>query len=168
MKRIIFDTSVYGELIKETNIANAILRLVPEKYVIYGTKIIRNELRDIAKEAKIEGKSKRNLLLQLYDSFVRQDHHDLDSTALIEIIAIEFYKKYKANGGSKSLQEMINDLRIVACASFYNLDIVVSNDEKSMLAEHALPAYATVCKEFNLHTPEFLSYRKFKETITHG
>jgi len=168
MKRIIFDTSVYGELIKEANIANAIIELVPAKYVIYGTKIIRNELRDIAKEARIEGMSKRNLLLQLYDSFVRQDHHDLDATALIEIIASEFYKKYRANGGSKSLQEMINDLRIVACASFYSLDIVVPNDEKSMLSEHALPAYTAVCKEFSLHVPVFIPYRKFKETITHG
>ena len=167
MKKVMLDTSVYGELIKEVNIANAIIALVPEKYVIYGTKIIRNELRDIAKEARIEGRSKRNLLLQLYDSFVRRDHHDLDATALTEIIASEFYKKYRENGGSKSLQDKINDLRIVACASFYNLDIVVSNDEKSMLSEHALPSYAAVCKEFSLHVPEFIPYRKFKEMIAH-
>jgi rRNA-processing protein FCF1 len=140
MEKVMLDTSVYGELIKEVSIANAIIALVPKKYVIYGTKIIRSELRDIAKEARIEGRSKRNLLLQLYDSFVRQDH----------------------------LQNMINDLRIVACASFHNLDIVVSNDEKSMLSEDALPAYAAVCKEFRLRVPKFILYRKFKEMITHG
>lgn len=85
-----------------------------------------------------------------------------------EIIASEFYKRYRNNGGSKSLKNMINDLRIVACASFYNLDIVVSNDEKSMLSPEAIKAYGNICKEFSLHTPEFIPYRKFKEMITRG
>ena len=152
MKRIILDTSVYGELIKEADVVSTLARLVPA---------------DIAKEARIEGRSKRNLLLHVYDSFIKKDHHDLDVIPLIEIIASEFYKKYRDDGGAKSLKEMINDLRIVACAAFYNLDIVVSNDEKSMLSEHALAAYRIVCKEFSLHIPEFIPYRKFKEMIIH-
>mgnify|MGYP001580852299 CR=1 FL=1 len=167
MKRIILDTSVYGELIKEADVVSTLARLVPADYVVYGTRIIRNELRDIAKEARIEGKSKRNLLLRVYDSLVKKDHHDLDIIPLIEIIASEFYKKYREDGGAKSLKEMINDLRIVACAAFYNLDVVVSNDEKSMLSEHALAAYRKVCKEFSLHIPEFIPYRKFREMIIH-
>lgn len=167
MKRVILDTSVYGELIKETEVAEALVRMVPINYVVYGTKIIRNELRDLSKDAKLEGKSKRSLLLRAYDTLVRKERHNLEITTMIEIIASEFYKQYRINGGSKSLKDMINDLRIVACASFYSLDIVVSNDEKSMLSPKAIKAYRSVCKEFRLHTPEFITYRKFKEMITH-
>jgi len=168
MKRVILDTSVYGELIKETEVAEALVRVVPTQYVIYGTGIIRDELRDIAKDAKFGGKSKRNLLLRAYDTLVRKDHHNLDTTTLIEIIASEFYKQYRSNGGSKSLKEMINDLIITACAAFYNLDIVVSNDKRSMMSSEAVKAYNTVCKNFSLHAPEFILYRKFKEMIIHG
>src|SRR3989338_1011213 len=168
MKRIILDTSVYGELINETEVADTLRKLVPSAYVIKKTKIIRDELRDISKEAQMEGKSKRNMILQLYDSFVKKDHHDLDATTLIEIIASEFYRQYRKNGGSKSLKEMITDLRIVSIASFYSLDIVVSNDQKSMLSEPAITAYGNVCREFSLSIPEFIIYRNFKEMVIHG
>lgn len=168
MKRVLLDTSVYGELVMETDVAEALVKLVPDKYVVYGTRIIRNELRDISKEAKLEGKSKRNLLLRLYDSFVKKEHHDLAIQPIIEIISSEFYRKYRACGGSKGLREMMNDLRIVACASFNSLDIVVSNDERSMLSKEALRAYSVVCKEFGITLPDFVPYRKFREALIHG
>lgn len=167
MKRVILDTSVYGEMIKEAEVVDKLVSMVPSNYVLYGTKIIRNELRDLSKEAKFEGKNKRNLLLSLYDTLIKMDHHNLDLSSLIEIIASEFYKKYRTNGGSRSLKDMINDFRIVACAAFYDLDIVVSHDEKSMLVNESIKAYNTVCEEFNLNIPDFIPYRKFKEMISH-
>lgn len=167
MKRVLLDTSVYGELVIDVQTSDALLSLVPIKYVIYGVRIIRNELRDISKEAKVEGKSKRNLLLQLYDSFVKKENHNLDMEPIVEVIAGEFYKKYRSNGGSKSLHDMITDLRIVACASFHNLDVVVSKDTKSMLSPEAIEAYKKICNDFGLHVPEFIPYAVFKETITH-
>lgn len=167
MKRVILDTSVYGELIKETNVVDKLVSLVPSHYVLYGTRVIRGELRDLSNDARFEGKGKRNLLLSLYDTLIKMDHHDLDVSSLIEIIATEFYKKYRVNGGSRSLKDMINDFRIVACASFYGLDIVVSHDEKSMLVKESIKAYNTVSEEFNLNVPDFIPYRKFKEMITH-
>ncbi|MEK6887386.1 MAG: hypothetical protein AABX14_00400 [Candidatus Aenigmatarchaeota archaeon] len=166
MKRVILDTSVYGELIKETDVVDKLVSIVPSNYVLYGTKIIRDELRDLSKDARFEGRGKRNLLLSLYDTLIKMDHHNLDVSSLIEIIASEFYKKYRANGGSRSLRDMINDFRIVACASFYGLDIVVSHDEKSMLAKESVKAYNVVCEEFNLTIPNFMPYRKFKEMIS--
>lgn len=168
MKRIILDTSVYGELIKDADIADKLVKLVPAKYVIYGTKFIRDELRDTSKAARVEGKSKRNLLLRIYDTLVKKDHHDLDPTPIIDVIASEFYRQYRKNGGSKSLKEMITDLRIVAVGAFYSLDIVVSNDEKSMLSDAAIAAYKEVCAEFSLEVPDFLTYRRFKEMVIHG
>jgi len=53
MKRVILDTSVYGELIKETSIVDVLVKIVPAQYVLYGTNIIRNELRDLSKEARL-------------------------------------------------------------------------------------------------------------------
>lgn len=166
MKRVILDTSVYGEMIKETKIVDRLVRMVPSNYVLYGTKIIRDELRDLSKEAKFEGKNKRNLLLSLYDTLIKMDHHNLDVSSLIEIIASEFYKKYRSNGGSRALKDMINDFRIVACAAFHGLDVVVSHDEKSMLAKESIEAYSAVCEEFKLDAPDFIPYRKFKEMIS--
>jgi len=46
--------------------------------------------------------------------------------------------------------------------------IVVSNDKRSMMSSEAVKAYNTVCKNFSLHAPEFILYRKFKEMIIHG
>jgi len=65
------------------------------------------------------------------------------------------------------LHEMMTDLRIVGCASFHKLDIIVSKDTKSMLSPEAIKAYKTVCSEFGLRTPEFISYATFREGITH-
>lgn len=166
MKRVILDTSVYGELIKEMNVVDALVSMVPSQYVLYGTSIIRGELRDLSKEAKFEGKSKRSLLLSLYDTLIKKDHHNLDVNSLVEIISIEFYKKYRANGGSRSLKDMINDFRIVACASFHGLDIVISHDEKSLLCKESIKAYNSVCEEFNMRIPDFIPYKTFKEMIS--
>ena len=45
--------------------------------------------------------------------------------------------------------------------------IIVSKDTKSMLSPEAIKAYKTVCSEFGLRTPEFISYATFREGITH-
>ncbi|MBI2971452.1 MAG: hypothetical protein HYY37_03490 [Candidatus Aenigmarchaeota archaeon] len=95
MKRVLLDTSVYGELITGALARDTSAKLVPGHYVIYGTKTIRNELRDVAKEAR-------------------------------------------------------------------------TNDGKSMLSEHALPACKAICQEFGLHIPAFITYKGFKEMIAHG
>lgn len=168
MKRTLLDTSVYGELIKNTDTADKLAKLVPAKYVIYGTKFIRDELRATSKAARIEGKSKRSLLLRVYDTLVKKDHHTLEPTPIIDVIAGEFYRHYRKNGGSKSLKDMVTDFRIVAVGAFYSLDIVVSNDEKSMLSDTAIAAYKEVCSDFGMEVPDFLLYRRFKEMIIRG
>ncbi|MEK6887835.1 MAG: hypothetical protein AABX14_02705 [Candidatus Aenigmatarchaeota archaeon] len=43
MKRVILDTSVYGELIKETSIVDVLVKMVPAQYVLYGANIIIRE-----------------------------------------------------------------------------------------------------------------------------
>lgn len=56
-KLIIMDTSVYGELIKEPEMAGRIGKLEETHYyVFYGNDIIRKELRDTPKQEKIRNK----------------------------------------------------------------------------------------------------------------
>jgi len=45
MNRILFDTSVYGKLIEDLEVVEKIGKLIPKELVVYGTKIIRKELR---------------------------------------------------------------------------------------------------------------------------
>ncbi len=84
---------------------------------------------------------------------------------------IEFYKKYRVNGGSRSLKDMINDFRIVACASFYGLDIVVSHNEKSMLSPEAIRLLALAdhipCEKF-LPASESHAACPFQDPHLHG
>jgi len=160
MRRIMFDTNVYGVLIKEPEAIVRIASHTPNDFVVYGTPVIRNELRALSKEAKLDQKSKRVLLLNVYDSFIRKENHNLKITDIIEIIAQDYFIEYKKAGGALSLIEMINDLRIVACAAVHHLDIAISEDQKSMLSLHSLRAYTLVNKKNQLRNPEFISCQK--------
>lgn len=80
-------------------------------------------------------------------------------------IADNYYKTYRSFGGSKSKNIMMNDFLIVACASKNNLDIVVSNDNITMLTENAVRAYNNINELIGLKTPKFINYKDFKEII---
>ena len=164
MKRMLPDTNFYGRLAQDPerlNVASSIKTNI--KFLIYGFKIIRDELRDIPKKIKIEGKSLRIDLLNLYDEIVEE--HNIKFTEVIAQRAEDYYKAYREFGGSKSKIEMINDFVIVACASLNDLDIVISDDERSMLTENAIRAYNLVNSVIRKRTPQFISYEKFKKML---
>jgi len=60
---------------------------------------------------------------------------------------------------------MINDFLIVACASKNNLDIIVSNDNITMLTENTIKAYKNINKILSLKTPRFIDYKEFKNIV---
>jgi len=62
-------------------------------------------------------------------------------------------------------RSMKNDLIIVAIATIYQLDIIISNDKKSMLSNSAINAYEKINKEYGLKDPIFKTYKEFKEEI---
>lgn len=162
MKRVLLDTSVYGELIKDLKVVDALAKGVPTEFVIYGTRVIRQELRAISKKVRIGKESKRKLLLSVYDLFVRKENHDLKETGIIETVAENYYATYRKVGGAASYRAIVGDFKIVACASVHRLDIVVSHDTASMLSVKALQAYELVNKNYRLQCPEFIPYVKFK------
>ena len=68
LKRIIFDTNIYGKII-EDGIQEKLkerLDVLKEELIIYGMRTIRNELRDTAKIKYYDGYNLRIILLQLY------------------------------------------------------------------------------------------------------
>ena len=166
-KRIILDTSVYGELTadKETLI-NIKIKNESHEIIFYGGKIIRQELRETPKHATMEGKGLRILLLEMYDSIV--GYHDLKSNKLIETLSEDYFKSYKDEGGSLSNREMRNDLIIIAIATIYQLDIIVSSDKRSMLSDKAIRAYKKVNQEYGMKDPVFKTYAQFKEEVSRG
>ena len=83
-------------------------------------------------------------------------------------IAENYYKSYSEFGGSKPKESIIDDFRIVACASYHMIDIVVSSDEKSMLTENAVRAYKLVNSIAKKRTPNFIDFISFKNYLRGG
>ena len=164
MKRVILDTNIYGLLATDEDRLKIIDKLKnTNKLIVYGFKIVRNELRDIPASLKIQNKSLRIDLLNLYDAIVEE--HNLDFDISLQGIANNYYLAYRELGGIKLRENILTDFMIVSAASLNNLDIVVSNDEKSMLTENAIRAYNLVNSVINKKTPKFMVYRELKKLL---
>lgn len=163
MLRVIFDTNVYGLLVKEPKID--VLRekiLKDSNFVIYGFQPIRKELRDTPKHEKLGKVNKRNLLLGLYDELTKGRY--LSESIKINQLALKFYNTYRTFGGIRSWKEtnIDVDFTIVACASYYKLDIVVSDDSSTMLSKPARKAYKHITIKEGLWHPNFWEYSDLK------
>ena len=166
MKRILIDTNIFGLIAGDKDrlkIVNAILK---SNFIFYGTKLNRNELRAVPHNVIVDGRNLRVDLLTLFDAIVSK--HIYSITEEMKDIANNYYKAYVEFGGSKSKNDVINDFVIVACATVHNLDIVVSNDEKSMSTENALKSYRLVNSIIKKKTPNFIDYLKFKKILRGG
>jgi len=163
-KRILLDTNIYGYIIMNENVVE-IVELVKQRedILIYGSDIIRKELRATPKEIKIENRKLRIALLDLYDTLI-SNHYLLVTDKVIKI-ANDYYEVYYTLGGRLPKKSIINDLIIVSVASYRDISIVVSNDNKTMLSELNLKSYEIVNKLNNLNIPEFINYDKFKRWL---
>ncbi|HZX20527.1 MAG TPA: hypothetical protein VFF13_05935 [archaeon] len=152
--RVMLDTNVYEFL--ELQYLDPLSKLINEKkIVIYGCRVVRKELRDIPRTAKLKGKSLRNILLGIYDKLTQNHDYQLDSIA--ENIAEQYWKEYE---GGISKRKLMDDFKIVAISSMHNLDIIVSEDDKSMKSGHAIRAYLKVNNLNGFRTPAFYSLKK--------
>ena len=163
MLRVIFDTNVYGLLIKEKEIAILKEKIEKDKdFVIYGFQPIRKELRDTPKNERLGRLKKRNILLGLYDELTKGRY--LKDSIQINRLALKFYNAYREFGGIRGWKEtnIDVDFTIVACASFYRLDIVISDDQKTLLDKSALKAYKHICIKEGVWHPNFWKYSDLK------
>jgi len=159
--RVMLDTNIYGFIAVEKNPADILERIATSNAVVCGSTVIRGELRDTPKK-KVVGRRKLRLrLLSSYDLLV-SDKRNYDVNELIQKIAAEYNENYK---GSSSWKELENDFLIVATASFHGLDLVVSEDEKTMKSAEAIKAYEKVNKKYELRNPEFIGFQAFKESL---
>ncbi len=60
---------------------------------------------------------------------------------------------------------MRTDFIIIACASLNNIDLVFSEDKKSMLGKYCIDAYKTINLQKNIRTPAFYTYKQLKRSI---
>ena len=159
MLRVIFDTNIYGFLIKERDAAELEKKIREDKeFIVYGYKPIRNEIRAIPKVTKLSKKA-RNELLKLYDNITEK--HFLENSIKITALAKKYYDCYRNFGGIYNWDTSIRvDFMIVACASFHGLDVVYSGDNRTLLGKNALKAYKHINIKENLRTPYFLSYEE--------
>ncbi|MBI2076323.1 MAG: hypothetical protein HYT72_03700 [Candidatus Aenigmarchaeota archaeon] len=165
MKRVILDTNIYGRIIErkeEEEIQNALRKR--KDVIIYGFDVVRKELRGLSGESLIGRRKLRILLLTLYDTIART--HIFLTTSLINQLAEDYYSTYRHVGGNKSKDKIFNDFLIIACASLHELDIVVSEDNKTMFSNEATSAYRIVNNLRKYRMPEFISYQNFRRLFS--
>src|SRR3989344_3837978 len=168
MLRVLFDTNIYGNLLEEPDFEEIERKIKDEKeFIVYGFPLIRKEIRNIPKD-KAGARRARILLLEMYDR-ITEDHF-LKNSIQITGLAKKYYDHYRNLGGIYGWDTNIRiDFMIVACASFYGLDIVYSADNKTMLNKLSLKAYEHINMKENLRSPHFLKYeallRKFRASL---
>ena len=161
MKRVILDTNIYGFLAidpKKKSVVEKILSSV----VVYGVDVIRKELRATPK-GFVDGINLRNDLIRLFDDLVKKSY---EITPEMMRIAENYYTAYKEFGGFKPKQKIFDDFLIVACASVHNIDVVVSDDNKTLVSDEAVKAYRVINPAFDKKLPQFIDYEKFKRSIS--
>ena len=162
MRRAILDTSVYGQISKEPDRLELIDR-ISSKLVTYGFKIVRDEIRDVPKKIRINNKSLRLDLLNMYDSIVKDRTIQLDSGVIS--LADNYFMAYRQFGGIKTKEEIINDFLVVSAASKNGLEIVATNDEKTMLNPNSLKSYTLVNPIRKFKNPSFINYKSFLKLL---
>ena len=157
MLRVIFDTNIYGLLIKEKDADELEKKIKEDKgFVVYGYQPIRQEIREIPKVTKLSKKA-RIRILSVYDNII--GNHFLKNSINITNLAKKYYDCYRNFGGIYGWDTSIRiDFMIVACASISKLDIVYSADNKTLLSKHALKSYRHINIKENLKLPTFFTY----------
>ena len=162
MKRVILDTNIYGRIV-ETEDFESLRELIRKSgLLIYGNKIVREELRRTP-EGLIDGINLRADLLRLYSEITK--NREIGFNQKVAETAESYYLTYKQIGGMTAQNKMRNDFLIVASASVNNLDIVVSEDNATMRNEIALRAYYIINLALKLRMPRFIGYEEFKKEI---
>jgi hypothetical protein len=164
MKRLLLDTNIYGEMVVDSELDVIKVSLLNHpSLIVFGSKIIRTELRATPKKIKIMGSNLRIDLLSLYDDVVKE--RVLDITPAMEALASDYYLLYKEVGGGDGKKEMYNDFLLVASASLKEMDIVISNDESTLKSNCALKAYYLVNTLKKIRVPQFINYKEFKALL---
>lgn len=169
MKRVIFDTNIYGRMIEKAELG-FIADNAAGVLVNYGSVVVRQELRGYRGKEVVnyEGKVRkfRSLLLEAYDSLVKKTYEIDEKT---DRLAEEYFITYRKLGGAKLREEILNDFLIVATAAIHELEIIYTEEQegaaKTMRSPEALKAYEIINELNGLHSPQFKNYEELKATL---
>lgn len=127
--------------------------------------LIRKELRGTPKDKTTETNKKlRIALLILYDRLVKG--HVIKETERIKKLSEEYFSEYKKLGGAIGYKELSNDFKIVACASLNDMDIVYSEDKRSLCSERSIKTYNIVNLRKDKRTPSFIDFETLRKSKT--
>ena len=174
MKRVIFDTSIYGRII-ESGELSFVSDNMAEILVNYGSVIVKRELKSYEGKRVVlhEGKVRkfRALLLEAYDALVKTTYEVDERT---DRLAEEYFVAYEKLGGKKLRNEIVNDFLVVATAAIHELEIVYTEEKdgsakegsaRTMRSPEALKAYEIINELNRLKLPQFKSYEELKATL---
>lgn len=161
--RFLLDTNIYAEILKDDRGDKLVEIIVADKnFIIHGFELIRKELRKIPKDHTLNAKNLRIGLLDLYDNIIKGK--EIQETKEIKNLAENYFKTYQKQGGILNKTHIINDLKIVACASVKEMDIICSNDKKTLNSDHLTKIYNQVNLKENIRTPQFIDYEALKKS----
>ena len=150
MVAVLLDTNIYGKIFADRDGRELVRRIKRDKtFVILNFRLIRNELRGIPK------------ILPLYDQLAA--HRIIVEAKQMNDLARAFLQEYRAMGGRQGQKKMMNDFKIVACATLINCDLVVFDDMKTLLHSIAVNSYKAVNLNIDRRTPTFYTYRDLKQ-----
>ncbi len=153
MANVIIDSCTYGKMIKDANWEKLVEEIIKTKsFIVFNFRVIRDELRKAPKQ-----------VLTIYDQIVSTNMIQENKT--IVKLAEGYYNEYKKNGGGKGKKKILNDFKIVACASIKNCDILFSDDDSTLKCKNALDAYRKVNINMKYRTPKFYSILDLKSTF---
>lgn len=162
LQRFLPDTNFYG-LIVADSLRTEIHRKIHEHAVLlFGFDVIRKELRNTPRTIIFHNKNLRIDLLSIYDDLVRKTYNTGQN---IQELAENYFTAYKGFGGNVGKDNIMNDFLIVACATLKQMEVLISDDKHSLLAEDARKAYTLVNSIRKLKTPCFINYQKFKDML---
>ncbi|MDD4877698.1 MAG: hypothetical protein PHO02_01525 [Candidatus Nanoarchaeia archaeon] len=163
MVHVLLDICIYGRFFEDADglhLAEEIIK--DEKFIIHNFRLIRDELRNTSVKKAIRSKNLRVQMINLYDKLVKG--RIIVEDKAIKSLAKEYFSEYKKQGGNLGQKSIINDLKISACAALKGIDILYSEDNKSLKSVNALAAYNIVNLKHNLRTPNFIGYSTLKKS----
>lgn len=147
----ILDSNIYGRLLVDEIYGVELIEKIKmdSNLLIHNFKLIRNELRGAPET------------LPVYDRLVVK--RVVEETKPIKDLAHQYFEIYKVNNGVQGQKKIISDFKIVACATILGCDLVITEDQRTMLNPIAIKAYRYVNLKINKRTPTFYRYEDLKK-----
>lgn len=159
MLRVLLDTNIYGLLASsEADLVSEIV--ASQKIVVYGCSVVRKELRETPSSKMVGSKKLRMQMLNVYDLLVGK--HDIPVSGLAEYLANAYLEAYS---GSTARDSLKNDFFVVAISSLKGLDIVCTEDSKTMASAEARRSFAKINDDNGLRTPNFIGLPELKSLL---